>query len=70
MKMSRHWINQPSTTQPLHDLNGSNVIGPRTLTNDPVTIYFTSGDIISMIIKPLCLSPGWRKPTPPKEPVF
>jgi len=55
----RMWINQPSTIQPLHHLNGTNVLavseGAETM-----RIYFLAGDVISMQASPLWLSEGWR----------
>ena len=53
--LKRMWINQPSTLQPLHHLNGVNVLA------NGSTVYFLSGPIISMEVptNPSPLSHGW-----------
>lgn len=53
----RAWVNQPSTLQPLHSHHGTRVIaydGP-----DVTTIYFLSGDVISVVCPKSALSMGW-----------
>lgn len=55
--ISRMWINQPSTIQPLHSLHGTNVLA-MTKGADCV-IYYLSGDTISSVVSRECLSPGW-----------
>ena len=52
----RMWINQPSATQPLHHLHGTNVLAVED------TIYFLSGKTISMLVltNPSPLSEGWK----------
>jgi hypothetical protein len=57
----RCWINQPSTLQPLHALNGEHVLAIAD-TNGRATIYFLSGPTISSRIDPNCLSAGWPHP--------
>jgi len=56
--MERMWINQPSTLQPLHKLDGVLVLaqddGRATL-----RAYPTSGDVISLEVPRLALSKGW-----------
>lgn len=53
--MKRMWINQPSTLQPLHRLNGANVLA--VVENDATyKIYFLSGPVISQQCSKLCLS--------------
>ena len=62
--MKRMWINQPSTLQKHHDLNGVRVLvvepkgSERTL-----DVYFTSGPVISMQMERLTLSEGWPEST-------
>lgn len=53
--MTRMWINQPSTLQPLHHLHGTNVLAQGT------RVWFLAGDVISMEVPPNVLSKGWRK---------
>lgn len=59
-RLQRMWINQPSTSQPLHKLHGTNVLACH-IPNRPghMLIYFLSGDVISMEALSLCLSNGW-----------
>jgi hypothetical protein len=56
----RMWINQPSTSQPLHHLHGTNVLALRE-NDDTCRIYFLSGDVISQQAPRLSLSSGWTK---------
>lgn len=63
MKMTRYWINAPSTHQPDHPYHGARVIGPARITDEFVTVYPTTLDIISLQVSRLALSPGW-KPAP------
>lgn len=56
--VERMWINQPSTLQPLHHLNGTNVLAYHEYDNT-WRVYFLSGDIISMQVLSTCLSKGW-----------
>lgn len=65
--IKRYWINQPSTLQPDHKLNGKNVLADLTTFTLAKAngqkygyIYFTEGDIVSQRISFLSLSPGWR----------
>lgn len=60
--MKRMWINQPSTLQKFHHLHGVNVLASKTNSLDFTTIYFLSGDVISMRIPYFWLSSGWLKP--------
>lgn len=57
--MRRYWINQPSTLQPMHSMNGLRVIAPKHLDDDYVTVYFIDGPVISALIGSSALSPGW-----------
>lgn len=59
----RMWINQPSTLQPLHHLHGTNVLAVHEY-DDTWSIFFLSGDAVSMQASLLWLSDGWR-PTQP-----
>lgn len=55
MKIYRAWINQPATTQQLHNLHGTKCI----VEDDGgwcVTIYFTEGDTHSMEVLRQCIS--------------
>lgn len=58
--LQRMWINQPSTSQPHHKLNGTNVLACP-IPNRPgqMLVYFLSGNITSMEMLSLCLSNGW-----------
>lgn len=56
--IKRMWINQPSTGQILHDMHGTKVLAHR----EPCgywTVYFLSGDTVSMQVPYGCLSEGW-----------
>ncbi len=53
--MKRVWINQPSAHQPLHRYHATNVL----VDIKDYTIYFTSGDVISMMVPKNVLSEGW-----------
>lgn len=55
----RAWINQPSTLQPYHNLNGELVIIVAYELNGSYTIAFTHGDVESQIIAGEALSAGW-----------
>jgi hypothetical protein len=56
--MERMWINQPSTLQPLHHLNATNVLATHEY-DQTWRVYFLSGDVISMQVRRNCLSAGW-----------
>lgn len=62
--MERMFINQPSTSQPLHHLNGTNVLATYEY-GKTWRVYFLSGDafndVISMQVPQNCLSKGWSK---------
>lgn len=53
------WINQPSRLQVQHKYNCRNVLAMIGDGSQFVTVWFTSGDVVSMRIDVLCLSPGW-----------
>lgn len=59
--MARYWINQPSTLQPCHKMHGTLVLAPRVIAKDAlaVTVYPTSGPVISLLVPERVLSPGW-----------
>jgi hypothetical protein len=63
-KMTRYWVNQPSSFQPAHGYHGQNVIAPENM-NDidgpSVTVYFQNGSVISAKFPKLSLSRGWKK---------
>ena len=52
------WINQPSTSQRFHKYHGMNVLALPY--KGFVTVYFISGDVISMIVPSNILSDGWK----------
>jgi hypothetical protein len=54
------WINQPSTLQDYHKLNGKNVLADMT-EEQVVDIYFLSGEVVSQRISRMALSEGWHK---------
>lgn len=54
----RMWINQPSIQQPLHYMHGKKVLAVQEAGGD-WTIYFLSGELVSMTVLPECLSHGW-----------
>jgi hypothetical protein len=58
--MNRYWINQPSTLQICHKLNGVNVLAEPKPGERTVTVYFLSGEVISQLVPREVLSPGWR----------
>jgi hypothetical protein len=61
-EMERYWINAPSTHNPLHDMNGRNVLADLSeSTEKTVQVFFAEGDVISAQIPKLYLSKGWRK---------
>jgi hypothetical protein len=60
MKMKRMWINQPSALQPLHKYHGVNVLAEDT-DEITVTVYFLSGDVVSMEVFDCHLADGWLK---------
>jgi len=57
-KLERMWIDQPSTTQPLHRLHGTNVLAVRE-DDRYMRVYFLSGDVISQLASSYWLSKGW-----------
>ncbi len=59
MELERMWINQPSSHQDLHKLNGTDVLAIR----EGLKVhraYFLSEPIISMQIPSHALSKGWN----------
>ncbi len=60
--MKRMWIDQPSTLQPLHKLNGVNVLAVEE-TDVCMRVYFLQGDVISQQVPKICLSDGWTERT-------
>ena len=55
----RAWINQPSTKQEYHRLNGTNVLAVDE-GDGYARAYFLSGPVISQRIARIALSPGWN----------
>ena len=62
-KPQRMWVNQPSTSQPMHELHGKNVLAVPDYPGS-MTIYHLSGEIISSSALSLWLSPGWVNKRP------
>jgi hypothetical protein len=63
-KMSRYWVNQPSSLQPAYGFHGQNVIAPENMNEidgPSVTVYFQNGPTTSAILPKLSLSRGWKK---------
>lgn len=58
--VERFWINQPSTSQPLHAQHGMNVLAAPFADGQHV-VYCVSGDVISTVVPSECLSPGWNE---------
>jgi hypothetical protein len=58
MQMQRHWINAPSTLQPVHKWHGARVLADKK-PDSMVTVYFTEGPTISAIIPSRYLAEGW-----------
>lgn len=56
--LQRMWVNQPSTLQPYHKLNGVRVLAHLEY-GDTFRIYFLSGSVISQQIDKTALSKGW-----------
>jgi hypothetical protein len=58
--MKRMWINQPSTHQPWHHLDGQHVLVDDA-DNDGTycTVYYLEGPVISQRMPVLALSLGW-----------
>lgn len=63
LKLKRMWINQPSTLQPDHKLDGTNVLAEES-DGEFTDIWFLSGPVVSQRIARSSLSLGWvhRKP--------
>lgn len=68
IKVRRCWINQPSTLQPLHHLNGARVLATPDY-GDSSRVYFVDGDVVSASVPSIVLSEGWpdRTHNPTKE---
>lgn len=54
----RAWINQPSSLQQFHSLDGSNVLAVYE-SERFARVYFTEGPVVGMVIPILALSEGW-----------
>lgn len=61
--MSRMWVNQPSTLQPLHEMHGVRVLACPD-TDRTARAYFLSGDVIDMQVPREALSEGWPEARP------
>lgn len=57
--LTRMWINQPSSLQPLHHLHATNVLAQPD-TGRTARVWFLSGDVVSQQVPREALSPGWR----------
>lgn len=60
--LKRMWVNQPSTIQPYHDLNGLRVLAHHEY-GDTWRVYFLAGPIVSQQIHQSALSGGWPATT-------
>lgn len=61
MSVERYWVNQPSSSQVLHALHGTNVLAEKENWNPNfMKIHFLEGEIISMSVPKYCLSKGWK----------
>ena len=60
MNICRMWINQPSTSQPLHHLHGIKVLATPESNDFGVRVYFLDGDTVSMNVSANVLSDGWN----------
>ena len=58
INLRRFWVNQPSTSQLHHKLNGTLVLALDT-GDAIVRVWFTEGDVVSMEMHRMALSPGW-----------
>lgn len=58
LELTRMWINQPSTLQPLHELHGTNVLVNVDLSPYP-QVWFLDGPVISMKCDRNALELGW-----------
>ncbi len=57
-RLTRMWVNQPSTLQQFHELNGQRVLAQAPV-NGWTTVWFVSGPVESQSIEWRALSPGW-----------
>lgn len=58
LNIERMWVNQPSTSQPHHELHGVNVLAVRECDRYS-RVYFLSGPVVSQQVLTPALSPGW-----------
>jgi len=58
-KLTRWWINAPSTHDDCHKFHGLRVIGPLDKSQSVVTVYPVTGEAWSMMIESRFLSFGW-----------
>lgn len=68
MELERFWINQPSTLQPDHALNGTRVLARKGYDgdrkDDKITrVYLLDGPVHSVNVFTSALSPGWPSKT-------
>ncbi len=64
MSLERMWINCPSKLQEHHSLHGMNILVDLSECDRGfVRIWFTTGEVISMIFPKRHLSKGWQKTT-------
>ena len=62
-RLKRFWINQPSTSQPFHDLHGQSVLAnPESFDGDYCDAFFAEGPVIVQRIQKIALTPGSRVP--------
>lgn len=65
-RMARFFVNQPSTLQPDHAYHGRHVLAELGQDGKPATdehgvtcVHFTTGNVHSMTMYAISLSPGW-----------
>ena len=62
-KITRMWVDQPSSHQIHHEYHGKNVLAvPPVLygrNGDFIRVYFVEGSVISMNMRACALSEGW-----------
>lgn len=63
MSMFRARIDQPSTLQPLHHMNGTKVIADgnsiKTNGGNSITVALLEGPVITMVVPTIAIAKGW-----------
>ncbi|MDO8414859.1 MAG: hypothetical protein Q7S87_01460 [Agitococcus sp.] len=58
-KLTRMWIDQPSTLQAFHALHGTNVLAQQAGDN-AMQVYFLEGETLSLQVSKIALKAGWQ----------